>query len=120
MKTFETTTGKLFNTFLSMNNAGVMNLAFSRKGSLSVYRNSKKIEDELKTYNDQRNALIKEFAGEGSESISPENPRWEDFQFALTQLDSVEIKMEINTIGEDDLPESITPASIAVINFMFD
>ena len=120
MKEFNSTTGTVFNIFFAFKQSGIMDLKFPRKGSLSVYRNMSKMEEELKTYIDQRNNLVKEYAEEGTESVTRDNPRWDEFQKECEQLDSVEVKMEINTITIDDLPEDITPAMVSILNFMIE
>lgn len=73
MKEFASTTGELFNIFLGVRKAGIMDMKFSRKGGLSVYRNLTKIESELKDYNEQRNNLVNEYKEEGKESVDPED-----------------------------------------------
>ena len=59
MKKYNTTLGELFNTRQAIINKDIVNMAFSRKGGLSVARNMKKIDDELVEYSKARNELIR-------------------------------------------------------------
>lgn len=65
MKKYNTTLGELFNTRQAIINKDIVNMAFSRKGGLSVARNMKKIDDELVEYSKARNELIRKYSSDG-------------------------------------------------------
>lgn len=119
MKKYNTTLGELFNTRQLIINNGIMELAFSRKGGLSVARNLKKIDDELIEYSKARDELIRKYSDDGV-TMERSNPNWEAFAKEFEELGSVEASIDINTITEFDLPDAITPATCLAIEFMIE
>lgn len=117
MKTFNTTLGQLYDIEQSIIKNGVVNMLFSRKGSFSIARNLKKLTSELETYKEERANLIKQYSGD-SDSINPENPRWNEFYKEYLELSNVDVSVDINTITEDDFPEQCTPMIYTVLDFM--
>lgn len=118
MKKFVTTLGDLFNLRQSIISNKIVDLAFSRKGGLSVARNLKKIDDELSEYTKSRDELIRKYSEDGSMNSS--HPKWDEFIEQYNSLSSVEASIEINTITENELPDDITPAACLAINFMIE
>lgn len=98
MKKLKVTVGELYNIEQSILAADVMKMMFSRKGSLCLLRNMKKMESELEEFKSKRTELIKEYSN-GNDSISPESERWSEFVTAYNELASVEASVEINTIA---------------------
>ena len=92
-------------------------MSFSRKGSFSIARNLKKLTSELETYKEERANLIKQYSGD-SDSINPENPRWDEFYKEYLELSNVDVSVEINTISEEDFPEQCTPMIYTALEFM--
>ena len=119
MKKFSTTIGNLYDIEQSILGSGVMNMAFSRKGGLSVSRNMKKFESELEEYKKQRSELIKQYSG-GNDSINPDCEGWDEFIKEYAELSSVEVSVDINTIEDGDLPEKATPFLCSVLDFMIE
>lgn len=117
MKTYSTTIGHLYDIEQEIIKSGVMNMSFSRKGSFSIARNLKKLTSELETYKEERANLIKQYSGD-SDSINPENPRWNEFYKEYLELSNVDVSVEINTISEEDFPEQCTPMVYTVLDFM--
>ena len=117
MKKYNTTLGELFNTRQAIINKDIVNMAFSRKGGLSVARNMKKIDDELVEYSKARNELIRKYSSDGV-TMQRSSHNWDAFVKEFDELGSVETSIEINTITEFDLPDAITPATCLAIEFM--
>ena len=117
MKKLKVTVGELYNIEQSILAADVMKMMFSRKGSLCLLRNMKKMESELEEFKSKRTELIKEYSN-GNDSISPESERWGEFVTPYNELASVEVSVEINTIAIDDLPEQITPVVCGLLECM--
>ena len=117
MKTFVTSIGKLYEIEQSIIKNGIVNMSFSRKGSFSVARNLKKISSELETYKEERSKLIKQYSGE-SDSISPDNPHWNEFYKEFIELSNVDVSIEVNTITEEDFPAECTPMVYITLEFM--
>lgn len=117
MKTFVTSIGKLYEIEQSIIKNGIVNMSFSRKGSFSVARNLKKISSELETYKEERSKLIKQYSGE-SDSISPDNPHWNEFYKEFVELSNVDVSIEVNTIAEEDFPAECTPMVYITLEFM--
>ena len=78
MKKYNTTLGELFNTRQAIINKDIVNMAFSRKGGLSVARNMKKIDDELVEYSKARNELIRKYSSDGV-TMERSSPNWDAF-----------------------------------------
>lgn len=119
MKKFNTTLGQLYNIRQSILNNDIINMAFSRKGSLSVARNLKKIDEELTEYSKERDELIRKYSEDGT-TMDKSNPKWDEFVEEFNSISSVETSIDINTIIESDLPENCSPASCLVLEFMIE
>ena len=119
MKKFNTTLGQLYNIRQSILNNDIINMAFSRKGSLSVARNLKKIDEELTEYSKERDELIRKYSEDGT-TMDKSNPKWDEFVEEFNSISSVETSIDINTIMENDLPENCSPASCLVLEFMIE
>ena len=118
MKKLNMNMGELYTKYVALMSVGVIKLKFSRSGALSVYRNVKKIEEELSDYINERQKLIVEYKTGDNDVVDNTNPKWNDFLKELNELISVEISLEINTIHEDDLPENLSVEQISVLEFM--
>ena len=119
MKKFNTTLGELYNIRKSIFNNDIVNMEFSRKGSLSVARNLKKIDEELTEYSKERDELIRKYSEDGT-TMDKSNPKWDEFVEEFNSISSVETSIDINTIVENDLPENCSPASCLVLEFMIE
>ena len=119
MKKFNTTLGQLYNIRQSILNNDIIHMAFSRKGSLSVARNLKKIDEELTEYSKERDELIRKYSEDGT-TMDKSNPKWDEFVEEFNNISSVETSIDINTIVENDLPENCSPASCLVLEFMIE
>ena len=119
MKKFNTTLGQLYNIRQSIFNNDIVNMSFSRKGSLSVARNLKKIDEELTEYSKERDELIRKYSEDGT-TMDKSNPKWDEFVEEFNSISSVETSIDINTIVENDLPENCSPASCLVLEFMIE
>ena len=118
MKKYNTTLGDLFNPSQEITLNNITNLAFSRKGGLSVARNIKKINDELAEYIKERDKIILKYSSTGT--INAQSPNWEEVKKELNEIGSVEVSIDLNVITEDDLPADITPAVCMAIEFMIE
>ena len=119
MKQFNTTIGKLYDIEQAILAKDIMNMSFSRKGGFSVARNMKKFTAELEDYKKQRSDLIKQYS-DGADTIGPDNEKWDDFLKEYNDLNSVDVSIDINTIGEEDLPETATPFMCTLLDFMIE
>ena len=119
MKKFNTTLGQLYNIRQSILNNDIIHMAFSRKGSLSVARNLKKIDEELTEYSKERDELIRKYSEDGT-TMDKSNPKWDEFVEEFNSISSVETSMDINTITEDDLPDNCSPAECLALEFMIE
>lgn len=118
MKKLNMNMGELYTKYVALMSVGVIKLKFSRSGALSIYRNVKKIEEELSDYINERQKLIVEYKTGDKDVVDNTNPKWNDFLKELNDLNSVETSLELNTIHEDDLPENLSVEQISVLEFM--
>lgn len=118
MKKLNMNMGELYTKYVALMSVGVIKLKFSRSGALSIYRNVKKIEEELSDYINERQKLIVEYKTGDKDVVDNTNPKWNDFLKELNDLNSVETSLELNTIHEDDLPENLSVEQILVLEFM--
>lgn len=119
MKTFNTTLGELFNIRQALTRNDIMQQAFSRKGGLSVARNLKKMDEELKEYSEERDSLIRKYSEDGT-TMDKSNPNWNEFVVEFSAISSVEASIEVNTISESDLPDNCSPEMCLAIDFMLE
>ena len=118
MKKLNMNMGELYTKYVALMSVGVIKLKFSRSGALSIYRNVKKIEEELSDYINERQKLIVEYKTGDKDVVDNTNPKWNDFLKELNDLNSVETSLELNIIHEDDLPENLSVEQISVLEFM--
>lgn len=119
MKKLNTTLGGLCVIHQSIMEKDVVNMPFSRKGGLSVARNIKKIENELIEYYKERDELIRKYSN-GESSIDKSNPKWDEFVEECNAINNIEVSLDLNTITEEDLPESCSPAVCLIVDFMME
>ena len=119
MKTITKTLNELNALNEMIGSQNIMQMSFSKKANLSIARNVRKIQDELKEYIDKRTDLIHKYTN-GSDSITRDNPKWNDFIEELKELGSVDATLNINTITFEDLPDNATPMVCALLDFMIE
>ena len=100
----------------------LVNFSLPAKASYNIMRNMKKIEHEIKPFEESRMKLVEKYGKENEEGkISVTEENLQSFYVEIASLFEEEIEVDVRTIKIEQLEDAkLTPNEIQFIDFMIE